>query len=109
MANVNEVQKLREHTGAGMMDVKKALEEAGGDFDKAVDLLRQRGTKVAAAKGERATGEGLVEAYVHLGGKLGVLVEVACETDFVARPDKFKELGPDFAMEVAAPQSPYFY
>lgn len=102
MVNVNDIQKLREHTGAGMMDAKKALQEAGGDFDKAVDLLRQRGTKVAAAKGERATGEGLVEAYVHLGGKLGVLVEVACETDFVARTDKFKELAHDLAMQVAA-------
>jgi len=100
--NVNEVQKLRAHTGAGLLAAKKALEEAGGDFAKAVDLLRQRGVKVAAAKGERATGQGLVEAYVHTGGKLGVLVEVACETDFVARTDKFKELAHDLAMQVAA-------
>ncbi|MDP3986088.1 MAG: translation elongation factor Ts [Candidatus Veblenbacteria bacterium] len=102
MVNVNDIQKLREHTGAGMMDAKMALQDAGGDLDKAVVFLRQRGTKVAAAKGERATGEGLVEAYVHLGGKLGVLVEVACETDFVARTDKFKELAHDLAMQVAA-------
>lgn len=102
MSNINDIQKLREHTGAGMMAAKKALEESGGDFDKAVDLLRQRGVKVAAAKGDRATGQGLVEAYVHMGGRLGVLVEVACETDFVARTDKFKELAHDLAMQIAA-------
>ena len=102
MSTINDIQKLREHTGAGMMATKKALAEADGDFAKAVDLLRQRGVKVAAAKGERATGQGLIEAYVHLGGKLGVLVEVACETDFVARTDKFKELAHDLAMQVAA-------
>ena len=102
MSTINDIQKLRERTGAGMMAAKKALEEAGHDFAKAVDLLRQRGVKVAAAKGERATGQGLIEAYVHLGGKLGVLVEVACETDFVARTDKFKELAHDLAMQVAA-------
>jgi len=102
MSTINDIQKLRERTGAGMMAAKKALAEAGHDFAKAVDLLRQRGVKVAAAKGERATGQGLIEAYVHLGGKLGVLVEVACETDFVARTDKFKELAHDLAMQVAA-------
>ena len=102
MSNVGDIQKLREQTGAGMMAAKKALEEASGDFDKAVDLLRQRGVKVAASKGERATGQGLGEAYIHMGGKLGVLVEVACETDFVARTDKFKELAHDLAMHVAA-------
>jgi len=102
MSNVGDIQKLREQTGAGMMAAKKALEEASGDFDKAVDLLRQRGVKVAASKGSRATGQGLVEAYIHMGGKLGVLVEVACETDFVARTDKFKELAHDLAMHVAA-------
>ena len=102
MSNVGDIRKLREQTGAGMMAAKKALEEASGDFDKAVDLLRQRGVKVAASKGERATGQGLVEAYIHMGGKLGVLVEVACETDFVARTDKFKELAHDLAMHVAA-------
>ena len=102
MSTINDIQKLRERTGAGMMAAKKALAEANGDFAKAVDLLRQRGVKVAAAKGERATGQGLIEAYVHLGGKLGVLVEVACETDFVARTDKFKELAHDLAMQVAA-------
>src|SRR3989338_3506684 len=102
MSTINDIQKLRERTGAGMMAAKKALAEANGDFAKAVDLLRQRGVKVAAAKGERATGQGLVEAYIHMGGKLGVLVEVACETDFVARTDKFKELAHDLAMHVAA-------
>lgn len=102
MSNLSQIQKLRERTGAGMMAAKKALDEAGGDFDKAVDLLRQRGVKVAATKGERATGQGLIEAYVHTGGRLGVLIEVACETDFVARTDKFKELAHDLAMQVAA-------
>lgn len=102
MVQVTDIQKLREQTGAGMMTAKKALTEAGGDFDKAVELLRQHGVKVAAAKGERTTGQGLVEAYVHLGGRLGVLVEVACETDFVARTDKFKELAHDLALQVAA-------
>lgn len=102
MSNVADIQKLREQTGAGMMAAKKALEEANGNFEKAVDLLRQRGVKVAASKGSRVTGQGLVESYIHMGGKLGVLIEVACETDFVARTDKFKELTHDLAMHVAA-------
>ncbi len=100
--NAAEVQRLREFTGAGMMEAKKALDEAQGDFDRAVDVLRKRGAKVAAAKGDRVTGQGLVESYVHAGGRLGVLVEVACETDFVPRTDKFKELAHDLALQVAA-------
>lgn len=97
-----EVQKLRGFTGAGMMEAKKALQEAGGDFEKAIDLLRKRGAKVAASKVERTTSQGLVESYIHADGALGVLIEVACETDFVARTDKFKDLAHDLAMQVAA-------
>ncbi len=102
MSNVIDIQKLREQTGAGMMAAKQALTEAKGDFNEAVDLLRKRGVKVAASKMERSTGQGLVEAYIHMGGKLGVLVEIACETDFVARTDKFKDLAHDIAMQIAA-------
>lgn len=107
MSNINEIQKLREQTGAGMMAAKQALEEAKGNFDEAVDVLRKRGVKVAASKVDRATGQGLVEAYVHNGGKLGVLVEVACETDFVALTDKFKDLAHDLAMQIAASNPTY--
>lgn len=102
-----DIQKLRTTTGAGMMDAKKALHEAAGDFDKAVAILRQRGAKVAQAKGERTTSQGLVEGYIHLGGNLGAMVEVACETDFVARTDKFKALAHDLAMQVAAANPQY--
>lgn len=102
MANIQDIQRLREATGAGMMAAKQALAEAGGDFAAAVEALRKRGAKVAAAKGGRATGQGLVESYIHAGGRLGVLIEVACETDFVARTDKFKQLVHDLAMQVAA-------
>lgn len=101
-SNIQDIQKLREATGAGMMDAKRALVATNGDFDKAVEELRKRGAKVAAAKVGRATGQGLVEAYIHGGGRLGVLVEVACETDFVARTDKFKDFVHDLAMQVAA-------
>ncbi len=109
MANITaqDVQRFRAATGAGMMDAKRALEESGGDVDRAVDALRKKGAKVAAARGERATSQGLVESYVHGGGTLGVLVEVACETDFVARTDKFKELAHDIAMQVAATNPQY--
>lgn len=90
-----------------MMDAKRALEESGGDYDKAVDALRKKGAKVAAARGERTTSQGLVESYIHGAGNLGALVEVACETDFVARTDKFKELAHDLAMQVAASNPQY--
>lgn len=96
------IQQLREQTGAGILDVKKALEEVGGDYDKAVELLRKRGQKVAAKKAERVATEGLVEAYIHGQGRVGVLVRVNCETDFVARTDKFKDLAHQLAMHVAA-------
>ncbi len=96
------IAQLREQTGAGVLEAKKALEETSNDYDKAVDLLRKRGAKVAAKKAERVTSEGLVEAYVHGAGRVGVLVRVNCETDFVARTDKFKELAHQIAMHIAA-------
>jgi len=95
------VKELREKTGAGMMDCKKALTEAGGDFEKAVDVLRQRGLASAAKKAGRAASEGLIGSYIHM-DKIGVLVEVNCETDFVARTDDFRELVKDIAMHIAA-------
>lgn len=107
VVSVDNIQQLRNATGAGMMDAKRALEEAGGDFDRAVEVLRKRGVKLAQAKGERATSQGLVEAYIHAGGTLGVLVEVACETDFVARTQKFKDLVHELAMQVAAASPAY--
>lgn len=96
------VKVLREKTGAGIMDCKKALAEVGGDLEKAIDLLRQKGLATAARKAERATNEGLIGSYIHAGGKIGVLVDVSCETDFVARTDEFKVLVKDLAMHVAA-------
>lgn len=96
------VKELRDKTGAGMMDCKKALAEVGGDLDKAVDHLRKKGMSKAAKKAGRDTSEGLVEAYIHPGGNVGVLVEVACETDFVARTDEFKSFVRDIAMHIAA-------
>ncbi len=100
--SAQDVAKLRELTGAGMMAAKKALEEAGGDVEKASDLLRKAGAAKAAKRAGRSTGEGLVYSYVHGTGKLGVLLELQCETDFVARNDDFKELAHGIAMHVAA-------
>jgi elongation factor Ts len=96
------VGELRESTGAGLMDCKKALVEAGGDADKAVELLRKRGVATAAKKAGREASDGLIESYIHLGGKVGVLVEVNCESDFVAKTDDFKQFVRDIAMHVAA-------
>ncbi len=96
------VKELRERTGAGMMDCKKALQETAGDVDKAIDFLRKKGLAAAAKKAGRAAAEGLVTSYIHAGGKIGVLLEVNCETDFVARTDDFQELVKDIAMHVAA-------
>ena len=96
------VKELRDKTNAGMMDCKKALTETGGDMEKAVDLLRQKGLAVAAKRSGREAKEGSVEAYIHAGGKLGVLVEVVCETDFVAKTDDFKAFARDVAMHIAA-------
>jgi len=96
------VKELRDKTNAGMMDCKKALTETGGDMEKAVDLLRQKGLAVAAKRSGREAKEGIVETYIHAGGKLGVLVEVVCETDFVAKTDDFKVFARDIAMHIAA-------
>lgn len=97
-----DVMKLREKTGVGMMECKKALVEAGGDMDAAIKLLRERGAAKAEKRMGRATGEGVVHSYIHGGGRIGVLVEVNCETDFVARTDQFKALVNDLAMQIAA-------
>jgi elongation factor Ts len=96
------VKELRERTGAPMMDCKRALVESEGDLDKAIDLLRKQGMATAAKKAGRHAGEGIVGSYIHAGGKIGVLVEINCETDFVARTDDFQELVKDVAMHVAA-------
>ena len=96
------VKELREKTNAGMMDCKKALTETGGDMEKAVDLLRQKGLAVAAKRSGKEANEGVIESYIHAGGKLGVLVEVVCETDFVAKTDDFKAFAKDIAMHIAA-------
>ncbi len=96
------VKELREKTNAGMMDCKKALGETEGDMEKAVDLLRQKGLAVAAKRAGRATSEGTIATYIHAGGKLGVMVEVGCETDFVAKNESFIEFARDIAMHVAA-------
>jgi len=100
------VKDLRERTGAGMMDCKRALEETGGDIEKAVALLREKGLAAAAKKAGRDAREGLVSSYIHTGGRVGVLIEVNCETDFVARTDEFQKLVRDLAMQIAglAPQ-----
>src|SRR5215212_3948646 len=108
MADISaeKVKELRERTGAGFMDCKNALVEANGDLDAAVLLLRERGLSAAAKKSGREAREGLVSSYIHTGGRVGVLIEVNCETDFVARTDEFQKLVRDLAMQVAglAPQ-----
>lgn len=101
------VKELREMTGAGMMDCKKALAACDGEIDKAIDFLREKGLAAAAKKAGRVAAEGLVEAYIHGGGRIGVLVEVNCETDFVAKTDAFKELVKDIAMHIAATNPSY--
>ncbi|WP_425060887.1 Elongation factor Ts [Sporomusa carbonis] len=102
MITAEMVKELRERTGAGMMDCKKALTETNGDMDKAIDYLREKGLAAAAKKASRVASEGLVEAYIHGGGRIGVLLEVNCETDFVAKTDGFKALVRDVAMQIAA-------
>ena len=96
------VKQLREKTGAGMMDCKNALSECDGDMDQAVDFLRKKGLATAQKRAGRAMTEGIIHSYIHLGGKLGVLVEVNCETDFVARNEDFKEFAKNIAMHIAA-------
>jgi elongation factor Ts len=104
MADISakQVKALRDTTGAGMMDCKKALKENNGDMEKAVEWLRQKGITSAAKKEGRVAAEGLVHSYIHVGGRIGVLVEVNCETDFVARREEFKALAQDIAMQIAA-------
>lgn len=96
------VKELRERTGAGMMDCKKALIESAGNMEKAIDFLREKGLAAAAKKAGRIAAEGIVDSYIHMGGRIGVLVEVNCETDFVAKTDNFKNLVHDIAMHIAA-------
>ena len=101
-STIEKIRQLREETAAGMMDVKRALEESDGDLDGARRVLRERGQAIAAKKSARETHEGLIEAYIHFNGKLGVLVEVDCETDFVARTPEFKEFARNVALHVAS-------
>jgi elongation factor Ts len=101
------VKELREKTGAGILDCQKALTENGNDIEKAIDYLRQKGLAAAAKKSGRETNQGLVHAYIHMGGKIGVLIEVNCETDFVARNEEFKAFVNDLALQVAAAKPAY--
>ena len=102
VVTTESIKALREQTGAGIMDCKRALEETEGDLEKAQEILRQRGIAKAAKKAARETREGLIESYIHSGNRIGALVEVNCETDFVARTSEFKELAHDLAMQIAA-------
>lgn len=107
MISKEMVKALRERTGAGVLDCKRTLEETGGDLEEATRLLRQRGLAIAAKKAGRLAQEGLVEAYIHAGGRLGALVEINCETDFVARTEEFQGLAHDLAMQVVASNPHY--
>ena len=97
-----QVKELREKTGAGMMDCKQALAASGGNIEKAIDYLRKKGAATAEKRADRITNQGLVEAYIHAGGRIGAIVEVNCETDFVAKTDDFRALAKDLAMQIAA-------
>ncbi|MFO7152755.1 MAG: translation elongation factor Ts [Bacillota bacterium] len=107
MISSEQVKELRERTGAGIMDCKKALMEAGGDMEKAIVILREKGLAKAAKKVGRVAAEGIIDAYIHGGGRIGVLVEVNCETDFVARNEEFRNLVKDLAMQIAAANPKY--
>lgn len=107
MFTAKDVQALREKSGAGMMDCKKALTEANGDMEEATKLLREKGLAAATKKAGRIAAEGVVDSYIHMGGKIGVLVEVNCETDFVAKTDNFKALVHDIALQIAASNPKY--
>ena len=104
MANIDlkAIKKLRDATSASIADVRRAIDEANGDEKKALEWLKKRASEIAAKKADRETGEGLIEAYIHGGGKVGVLVELLCETDFVAKTDEYKALAREVAMQVAA-------
>ncbi|HVD69239.1 MAG TPA: translation elongation factor Ts [Actinomycetota bacterium] len=103
-----QVKELRERTGAGMMDCKNALVETGGDMEKAVELLREKGLASAAKRAGRSANQGLIEAYIHFNNTVGVLLELNCETDFVANTDEFKALAKDIALHIASPAAPRF-
>ena len=107
MISVSDVKSLRERTGAGMMDCKNALSEANGDVEKAIDLLREKGLAAAVKKSGRIAAEGSVDSYIHMGGKIGVMLEVNCETDFVAKTPEFKAFVHDIAMHIAAANPTY--
>ena len=102
MSDNNLIKELREQTGAGIMDVKEALEESGGDKEKAIEVLRKKGLAKQAKKADRVANEGIIESYIHAGGRIGVLLEINCETDFVARTDDFKTLAKEIALHIAA-------
>lgn len=106
--SANQVKELRDRTGAGMMDCKKALTEADGDVDKAEEILRTKGLASAAGRAGRSADQGLVEAYIHFNNTVGSLIEVNCETDFVANTDEFKQLAKDLALHVASPSAPRY-
>jgi elongation factor Ts len=105
--SAQDVKSLRDRTGAGIMDAKAALQESGGDVDKAIEILRVKGQASAAKRGERTASEGVVSTYIHAGGKIGALVEVDCETDFVARTEEFQAFAREVAMHVAASNPQY--
>jgi len=107
MATLEQIKNLRERTGAGIVDVKKALEEADGNEDKAIELLRKRGKEKALKKSDRAAGEGVIAAYVHSNHRVGAIVRLLCETDFVARNEEFKALAQDIAMHITASNPQY--
>ncbi len=100
--STEDVKRLREETGAGVMDAKRALDDAGGNFDQAKEILREKGIAAAAKRADRETSQGIVEAYIHGQGRIGALVDLRCETDFVARTDTFRQLARDVAMQIAA-------
>lgn len=106
-ATTEQIKKLRELTGAGVLDAKRTLEQYNGDFDKALAVLKEKGLKAAEKKAERVARQGIIEAYIHAGGKIGVLVEVNCETDFVAATNEFKQLAHDLALQIAAAKPRY--
>lgn len=102
MVNINDIKKIREITGISIEAVREALEKAGGKIEEALQMLKKRGIEVAAKKFERETGQGLIFSYIHSNGKIGVLLKLLCETDFVAKNDQFKELGHELAIHIAA-------
>ncbi|MCM8813507.1 MAG: translation elongation factor Ts, partial [Candidatus Omnitrophica bacterium] len=104
---MDQIKQLREKTNAGFMDCKDALTQSNGDMEKAIEELRKKGLATASRRAGKSTKEGLVESYIHLGGKIGVMLEVNCETDFVARNEKFKEFVRDIAMHIAASNPHY--